>query len=107
MSFINVKHIKPKEIVPGFMGRFVHSEHITIAYWEITKDASIAPHQHLNEMIVNVIKGSLKLTIGDETRILEAGMAAVIPSNVPHAATGITDCEVIDVFYPLRKEYQN
>jgi quercetin dioxygenase-like cupin family protein len=58
-------------------------------------------------MIVNVISGKLQLTIGDETKVLEPGMAAVIPSNVPHTAKGITDCNVIDVFYPIREDYYN
>jgi quercetin dioxygenase-like cupin family protein len=107
MSFIHVSDIKPKEIVPGFYGRFVHSENITIAYWDIKKGATIPTHQHINEMVVNVISGSLELTIANETRVITGGMAAVIPANVPHKATGITDCQVIDVFYPLRKEYQN
>jgi quercetin dioxygenase-like cupin family protein len=107
MSFIQVSDIKPKEIVPGFHGRFVHSENITIAYWDIKKGSTIPLHQHINEMIVNVITGSLELTIGSEKRVMESGMAAVIPSNIPHTAKALTDCYVIDVFYPLRKEYQN
>jgi quercetin dioxygenase-like cupin family protein len=45
--------------------------------------------------------------VDNETRVLEAGHAVVIPSNVPHMATGITDCQVIDVFSPVRTDYYN
>jgi quercetin dioxygenase-like cupin family protein len=107
MDFINISDIKPKEIVPGFSGRFIRSVHMTVAYWDIKAGASIPVHHHMHEMIVNVIEGKLQLTIENETKILEAGMAAVIPSNIPHAATGITDCRIIDVFYPLREDYKN
>lgn len=107
MSFLTVNEIPAKEIVPGFHGRFLHSENITIAYWDIKKGYSIPLHQHVHEMIVNVIEGELQLTIDQETKILSAGMAAIIPSQVPHTATGITDCRVIDVFYPVRTDYKN
>ena len=107
MSFIQVSDIKPREILPGFQGRFIHSAHVSIAYWDIKQGASIPVHQHVHEMIVNVISGKLQLTIGDETKVLEPGMAAVIPSNVPHTAKGITGCKVIDVFYPIREDYYN
>ena len=107
MSFIKISDINPKEIVKGFNGRFIHSKNITIAYWEIREGATIPPHSHINEMIVNVMEGKLQLTIGTETRVLEAGMAAIIDAHVQHTATGITDCKVLDVFYPARPEYNN
>lgn len=107
MSFINISKIPPTEIVPGFNGRFIHSENITIAYWDIKAGSSIPVHHHVHEMIVNVIAGKLELTIGNEKKILEPGMAGVIPSHVPHTATAVSDCRVIDVFYPVREDYAN
>lgn len=107
MSFVKLSDIKPKEIAPGFFGRFVHSENMTIAYWDIKQGSTIPVHHHVNEMTVNVISGKLQLTIGNETQTLEPGVVGVIPSNVPHTATAITDCKVIDVFYPIRKDYNN
>jgi quercetin dioxygenase-like cupin family protein len=105
MSFIKISDIQPKEIVPGFSARFIHSANMTVAYWDMTAGASIPFHQHVHEMIVNVIEGRLQLTIGNDTKVLSAGMAAVIPSNVPHTAKALTECKVIDVFYPVREDY--
>jgi quercetin dioxygenase-like cupin family protein len=105
MAFIKVSDIKSREMAPGFHGRFFRSANMTVAYWDIKAGSSIPVHHHVHEMIVNVIEGKLKLTIDQDTQVLEAGMAAVIPSNVPHTATGVTDCKVIDVFYPLREDY--
>ena len=107
MSFIKVADIKPKEIVPGFHGRFIHGTNLTVAYWEIKAGSSVPLHQHVHEMMVNVMEGKLELTVANETRILEPGMVAVIPSNVPHTAKGITDCKIIDVFHPVRSDYNN
>jgi len=106
MSFFTLSEIPSKEIVPGFHGKFIHTQNITVAYWDIQAGHSIPFHQHVHEMIVNVIRGKLELTIDKETRILEPGMVATIPSQVPHKAKGITDCFVIDVFYPVRTDYQ-
>jgi len=106
MSFLTVSDIKPKEIVPGFHGRFFHSANMTVAYWDIKAGASIPLHTHVHEMIVNVISGKLELTVDGQTKILEGGMAAVIPSHVPHKAMGVTDCKVIDVFNPVREDYR-
>ena len=105
MSFINLADVKAKEIVPGFKAKFVHSANMTIAHWEMKEGYSIPSHKHVHEMIVNVLKGRLQLTIGNETKILEAGMCAVIPSNVQHDATALTACYVIDAFYPVREDY--
>lgn len=107
MSFVKTSNIKPKEIAPGFFGRFIHSENMTIAYWEIKQGSTIPVHHHVHEMTVNVISGKLQLTIGNETQVLEPGTVGVVPSHVPHTATAITDCKVIDVFYPVRTDYTN
>ena len=107
MPFIKLSSITAKEIVPGFKGKFIHTEKTTVAYWEIKEGSSIPVHNHVHEMTVNVIAGKLQLTIGDETQVLEPGMVGVIPSNVPHTAKALTDCRVIDVFYPVRTDYNN
>ena len=54
-----------------------------------------------------VTKGEFELTINCETRILRPGNIAVIPSDVLHSAKAITDCEITDVFYPIREDYKN
>ena len=106
MPYINIEDIRAREIVPGYYGRFIHSDNITIAYWDITKDSVIPTHSHVQEMMVNVLEGKLELTIGNETKIIEPGDVGIIPSQVPHSAKAITDCRLIDVFYPVREDYK-
>jgi hypothetical protein len=35
MAFQNLADIQAKEIVPGFHGKFVHTGHVTMAFWEV------------------------------------------------------------------------
>ena len=106
MPFVQLTDITQKEVMDGFRARFIHTENITVAYWEIQAGAEIPMHTHVHEMMVNVLEGQLELTLDNEVKILEYGTIAVIPSYVPHKAKGITNCRVLDIFYPVREDYK-
>ena len=105
MSKINLKNIPAKELIPGFTGRMIHSENMTIAYWDIKAESSLPAHSHHHEQIVNMIEGDFELTVAGEPQILKPGMVVVIPSNVGHSGKALTDCKIIDVFSPRRDDY--
>jgi len=63
MSFITLSEIASKEIVPGFRGRFIHSQNMTVAYWDIQAGIQSPSSARQHEKIVNVIRGRLELTI--------------------------------------------
>ena len=101
-----VDTIPSREIVPGFRARMIHSEHLTTAFWEIDEGAVLPEHYHVHEQVSIVTSGEFELTIAGEARIYKPGMVAVIPSNVPHAGRAITNCEITDIFSPVREEYR-
>ncbi|QTA89733.1 cupin domain-containing protein [Desulfonema magnum] len=105
MQFISLKDLREKELVPGFKVRFVHSDNMTLAYWTIKGNSSLPGHSHLHEQVVNIIEGEFELTIDGEVRILKGGEVAVIPPHVTHSGRSVTDCSIIDVFYPIREDY--
>ena len=90
----------------GFIGRMIHTDHMTIAYWEIKAGSPLPEHHHEHEQITHILEGSFEMTIGDEKQLVEAGMIAVIPSGVPHSGLAITDCVALDVFSPCREDYR-
>lgn len=104
---IHLDVIKEKEVVPGYKGKFIHSENMTLAYWNITAGSPLPEHAHPHEQVVNVLEGTLELTLEGETHSLTPGTVVIIPSNVPHSGRAATDCRVIDVFYPVREEYRS
>lgn len=102
----DIQQINPKEIIKGFKARFVHSENMTIAYWEAEEGAELPLHAHIHEQIAMVTKGSFQMTIGGETHIYKSGEIAVIPSNIEHSGKALTYCEITDVFSPVREDYK-
>ena len=107
MYFLNLTDLKEIEPVAGFKARFVHTDHVTMAYWTVTAGATLPQHAHPHEQIASVIEGEFEMTIGGETKVLASGQVAVIPGNVPHSARALTACRIVDAFYPVREDYRN
>ncbi len=106
MAFLDLNHEAGKELLPGFVGKFVHTDQMTVAHWEIKAGSILPLHDHPHEQIVNMIEGELEMTIEGVTRIMTAGQTYAIPGNVPHEGKALTDCKVIDVFTPARDDYR-
>jgi quercetin dioxygenase-like cupin family protein len=98
----------PKLAVPSdlFDVRFIHTGNITVAFNELKAGAEVPAHQHIHETIDYVQEGELEMTIGNETVQMNTGTVARIPSDIPHSAKAITDCRVINVFYPAREDFK-
>ncbi|HEU4471531.1 MAG TPA: cupin domain-containing protein [Flavisolibacter sp.] len=97
----------PKLNVPSdlFDVRFIHTENMTVAFNELKAGAEVPTHQHVHETIDFVQEGTLLMTIGEETIEMTAGSVAHVPSNVWHSARALSDCKVINVFYPVREDF--
>lgn len=106
MPFVNLENVAGREIVPGFTARFIHSEHMTLSYWQVKAGAVLPEHSHPHEQVANLITGRFEMTVAGETRIIEPGMVAVIPPDAKHRGRALTDCYIIDVFYPIREDYR-
>jgi quercetin dioxygenase-like cupin family protein len=102
----NFQELPAKEIIPGFSGRFIHGEQLTLAFWEIKAGCVMPQHHHTHEQITHILKGELKMQIGGEEFLLKRGSVQVIPSNISHGAIAKTDCRVIDAFSPARDDYR-
>ena len=86
--------------------RFIGTDNMTVAFNELKAGAEVPAHQHVHETIDYVQEGILQLTIGNETVEMQAGTVARVPSNVWHSAKAISDCKVINFFYPRREDFE-
>ena len=106
MGFIDLNTISTIEPVPGCRMRTPHGEHLMLSYLEMDAGAEVPLHDHPHEQGGVLLRGKLQLTIGDETRTVEAGSLFLIPSGVPHRAIAIDGpATVLDVFSPVREDY--
>lgn len=106
MAFIHLDDLPSREMVPGFSARFVHTASMTLSYWTVGKGAALPEHAHPHEQATNVIQGVFELAIEGESRVLEPGMVALIAPNAKHSGKAITDCKLLDVFWPVREDYK-
>jgi quercetin dioxygenase-like cupin family protein len=98
--------IAAKTLSEGIEGRYVHGENMSFGLVNIVKGSILGLHHHPHEQITYMVDGELEMQINDQTILLTKGKYFVIPSNVPHSAVAHSDCTVIDVFSPVRKEYR-
>jgi quercetin dioxygenase-like cupin family protein len=106
MSFRNLDEIEPREMMPGFRAKFIHTDRVTIAFWQIAAGTVLPEHSHPHEQIATMLEGQFELTVGGDTQVLEAGQVAVIPGDTLHSGRAITNCRIQDVFQPPRDEYR-
>jgi quercetin dioxygenase-like cupin family protein len=104
--FVNWDDLSRREVLQGFKGSFAQTEQMTLAYWDIEEGSILPLHSHPHEQLSNVIEGEFEMTIGGETQILKPGNAALIPAHIPHSGRALTFCRIIDIFSPIREDYQ-
>lgn len=95
MSFVNVDELTVTERLPGWRGRYFHAVNLTVAHYDLIAGDSIHEHHHPQEEVYEVLEGALELTIDGVTRVAHAGVAAIVPSNVPHSVRALTDGRAI------------
>lgn len=79
---------------------------MSLVYWTVEAGCSIPEHSHPHEQVANVLSGEFELTVNGETTVLTPGLIAVIPPHVRHGGKALTDCQLLDVFYPERDDYK-
>jgi quercetin dioxygenase-like cupin family protein len=66
-----------------------------------------APHSHPYDQLAFVIEGSMRFTLGEETRDVHGPAVVWIPADLPHSADVIGDkpCFNLDVFGLVRDDF--
>jgi quercetin dioxygenase-like cupin family protein len=105
--FQAVSDLKPARIWDGVLARVVNGDRVTIGFVEIDPDVQVPEHRHENEQVGFVLRGSVTMVIGNQSRDLRVGETYTIASQVPHSArAGADGVSVVDVFAPVRQEWK-
>lgn len=103
---LNLSNISSKEIIPGYHGKLVHTQNMSLAFWDVVLGAEVPEHSHMNEQVMHVLEGRFEFTLNGETKIYESGDLVIIPPHAPHSGKALTVCKLLDVFSPTREEYK-
>ena len=92
--------------LPGIARKtLVWGEHTLLAEFTLAKDVSLPMHSHPQEQTGYLVKGRMRLTIGEETCDIDSGDAWTVPGGTVHGASVLEDSVAVEVFSPVREDY--
>ena len=105
--FHNPEDRPPKELAPGINARTFWGEKMLAAVVDLDPHVHLPLHSHPHEQVGIVLEGEIEMTVAGERKLLRPGEVYVIPGGVEHEArTFEQPVKVMDVFSPVREEYQ-
>jgi len=106
MGLVILDDLPELEIAKGIRMRAVTAVSMTVAHVQIDAGSPLPEHSHPNEQVVNVMEGELEIIVAGRAHKLTRGKVLIIPPNALHSGLAISDCLVIDVFYPVREDFK-
>lgn len=103
---IQLSAVEAREIMPGYHGRMIHTQTMTLAFWEVEEGAVVPEHSHANEQVMHVLEGRFKLTVDGVDGIYQPGDLVVIGPHIAHGGVALSTCKLLDVFSPPREDYR-
>ena len=95
-----------KTVLPGIqLKTLVYGEKSLLSEFTLKAGSILPAHSHPQEQTGYLIKGNIRLTIGDQTFDVMPGDSWSIPGNLQHNAEIIRDSVAVEVFSPLREDY--
>lgn len=98
MPFFDLDALQAEYVTPKYskaFGPLVSGEQIEVGRLRFGAGEGAVPHSHPQEQIMVVLRGRLRVTLGDETRELGPGQGFVAPPNVQHHVTAQEPTEVV------------
>jgi quercetin dioxygenase-like cupin family protein len=102
----NWNDIENEQLNPLLSRKFVTGEKSMFARVVLAKGCVVPRHSHHNEQITFITQGALRFDFDDGTSLtVHEGEVLVIPGDLPHSATALSDCIDFDIFAPPRQDW--
>ncbi len=105
MTTYNWSSIPVERMNPLVTRQVIHGGSITIARIGLAEGGTVPTHAHINEQIMNIVTGRLKVWLDGAEMVVAGGNSLVIPPNVPHSVEALEDTVAVDVFSPAREDW--
>ena len=108
MSFLKwseiTKDVESGPTLPAGMSRqAIIFENVMLALHEAFPNLKCKPHSHTSAQISYILKGKLRMRIGNEECVLSPGEIGYVPPNVEHSIESLDEYVlVLDIFSPPR-----
>lgn len=94
------------ELVPGANSRIVTGNHVQLSFLTMDPGSSFARHIHPEEQLMLVFRGGIEEIIMDGEYFMGPGDILLLPGNMVHGGTNSPlGCDVLDIFWPSRVDY--
>jgi quercetin dioxygenase-like cupin family protein len=87
--------------------KIVAGQREMLAQIYLKRGALVPIHSHDSEQMTYVLQGSIRFLVGGEEIIVREGEVLHIPSHVPHQAEALEDTFELDVFSPIRADWND
>ena len=105
--FCDIENRSLKTCAEGVDIKTFWGDKMLVSIVSLDANAIVPMHSHPQEQIGTVLFGVMEMNIGDEKRRLNPGDTYIIPGGVEHnAVVGNEPAKSIDVFSPVREDYQ-
>jgi quercetin dioxygenase-like cupin family protein len=94
------------EPIPGIrMKTLTYGDKTLMTEFRLEAGRLLPGHQHVHEQTGYLVKGRIRLTIGDRTFDVSPGDSWAIAGNTVHSAEILESSVAIEVFSPVREDY--
>ncbi len=105
--YCNLEKRKARQPAPGVDIRTFWDNEKLLSIVDLAANTASPIHSRPHEQAGTVISGELEMNINGENRWLKPGDTYIIPGGIEHGGrTGDTLARVLDIFSPVREDYQ-
>ena len=92
--------------LPGIhLKTLVHGDRTLMTEFQLEGGHRLPRHSHPHEQTGYLVRGHIRLTIGDHAYDVHPGDSWCIPGDVEHEAEVLENSVAIEVFSPVREDY--